>query len=323
MFRWGILSTANIGITQVLPAIAASETGVIQGIASRDAARARDVADRFNAPLSFGSYEDLLASDQIDGVYIPLPTSQHIEWSLKAAEAGKHVLCEKPIALKAEEIDRLIAARDRHQVVISEAFMVYYHPQWAKVRELIASGQIGRLRMVQGCFTYFNNDPANMRNQVALGGGALPDIGVYPTVVTRMVTGQEPQEIFARIERDPDFGTDRYATVLARFADFDLSFYVATQLSGRQQMVFHGDQGMITVHAPFNAGKYDHARVTWHDGSHTASQEWTFSNINQYSLQADAFVRFARGEKEVLFSLENSKANQHVIDRIYAAAEKQ
>lgn len=323
MFRWGILSTANIGITQVLPAIAASETGVIQGIASSDAARARDVADRFNAPLSFGSYEDLLASDQIDGVYIPLPTSQHIEWSLKAAEAGKHVLCEKPIALKAEEIDRLIAARDRHQVVISEAFMVYYHPQWAKVRELIASGQIGRLRMVQGCFTYFNNDPANMRNQVALGGGALPDIGVYPTVVTRMVTGQEPQEIFARIERDPDFGTDRYATVLARFADFDLSFYVATQLSGRQQMVFHGDQGMITVHAPFNAGKYDHARVTWHDSSHTASQEWTFSNINQYSLQADAFVRFARGEKEVLFSLENSKANQHVIERIYAAAEKQ
>lgn len=323
MFRWGILSTANIGITQVLPAIAASETGVIQGIASRDAARARDVADRFNAPLSFGSYEDLLASDQIDGVYIPLPTSQHIEWSLKAAEAGKHVLCEKPIALKAEEIDRLIAARDRHQVVISEAFMVYYHPQWAKVRELIASGQIGRLRMVQGCFTYFNNDPANMRNQVALGGGALPDIGVYPTVVTRMVTGQEPQEIFARIERDPDFGTDRYATVLARFADFDLSFYVATQLSGRQQMVFHGDQGMITVHAPFNAGKYDHARVTWHDSSHTASQEWTFSNINQYSLQADAFVRFARGEKEVLFSLENSKANQHVIERTYAAAEKQ
>lgn len=323
MFRWGILSTANIGITQVLPAIAASETGVVQGIASRDAARARAVADRFNAPLSFGSYEDLLASDQIDGVYIPLPTSQHIKWSLKAAEAGKHVLCEKPIALKAEEIDRLIAARDRHQVVISEAFMVYYHPQWAKVRELIASGQIGRLRMVQGCFTYFNNDPANMRNQVALGGGALPDIGVYPTVVTRMVAGQEPQEIFARIERDPDFGTDRYATVLARFADFDLSFYVATQLSGRQQMVFHGDQGMITVHAPFNAGKYDHARVTWHDSSHTASQEWTFSNINQYSLQADAFVRFARGEKEVLFSLENSKANQHVIDRIYAAAEKQ
>lgn len=323
MFRWGILSTANIGITQVLPAIAASETGVVQGIASRDAARARAVADRFNAPLSFGSYEELLTSDQIDGVYIPLPTSQHIEWSLKAAEAGKHVLCEKPIALKAEEIDRLIVARDRHQVVISEAFMVYYHPQWEKVRELIASGQIGRLRMVQGCFTYFNNDPANMRNQVALGGGALPDIGVYPTVVTRMVTGQEPQEIFARIERDPDFGTDRYATVLARFADFDLSFYVATQLSGRQQMVFHGDQGMITVHAPFNAGKYDHARVTWHDSSHTASQEWTFSNINQYSLQADAFVRFARGEKEVLFSLENSKANQHVIDRIYAAAEKQ
>lgn len=322
MFRWGILSTANIGVTQVLPAIAASETGVIQGIASRDANRARKVADRFNAPLSFGSYEELLASDQIDGVYIPLPTAQHVEWSIKAAEAGKHVLCEKPIALKAEEIDRLIAARDHHKVVIAEAFMVYYHPQWAKVRELIDSGMIGALRYVQGCFSYFNNDPANMRNQVALGGGALPDIGVYPTVVTRMVSGQEPQEIFARIEHDPVFETDRMASVLARFAGFDLSFYVATQLAGRQQMVFHGDQGMITVHAPFNAGKYDHPRVTWHNQAHTASQEWTFQNINQYSLQADAFARFTRNETDMLFSLENSKANQHVIDRIYAAAEK-
>ncbi|WP_439273021.1 Gfo/Idh/MocA family protein [Pseudochrobactrum sp. HB0163] len=321
MFRWGVLSTANIGITQVLPAIAASETGVVHAIASRDAIRARAVADRFNAPLSFGSYEELLASDQIDGVYIPLPTSQHIEWSFKAAQAGKHVLCEKPIALKAEEIDRLIEARERHKVVISEAFMVYYHPQWAKVRDLIAAGSIGRLRHVQGCFAYFNNDPANMRNQVALGGGALLDIGVYPTVVTRMVTGQEPQEIFARLERDPAFGTDRYATVLARFAGFDLSFYVGSQLAGRQHMVFHGDQGMITVHAPFNAGKYDHARVTWHDQAHKTAQEWTYQNCNQYSLQADAFVRFVRGESDRLFSLENSKANQHVIDRIYFAAE--
>lgn len=238
MFRWGVLSTAKIGVTQVIPAIAASETGVVQAIASRDATRARHVADRFNAPLSFGSYEELLASDQIDGVYIPLPTSQHIEWSLKAAEAGKHVLCEKPIALKADDIERLIAVRERCQVVISEAFMVYYHPQWAKVRELIAAGRIGTLRYVQGCFTYFNDDPANMRNQLALGGGALPDIGVYPTVVTHMVTGEEPQEIFARIERDPVFGTDRHASVLARFAGFDLSFYVATQLSGRQQWCF-------------------------------------------------------------------------------------
>lgn len=322
MFRWGILSTAHIGITQVLPAIAASETGVIYAIASRDAARARQVADIFNAPLSFGSYEELLACDEIDGVYIPLPTSQHVEWALKAAQAGKHVLCEKPIALKSEQIDVLIEARDRHNVVISEAFMVYYHPQWAKVRELIAQGQIGTLRHVQGCFTYFNDDPANMRNQLALGGGALPDVGVYPTVVTRMVTGQEPEQIFARIDRDPVFGTDRHASVQAHFSGFDLSFYVATQLAGRQQMIFHGDQGMITVHAPFNAGKYDHARVTLHDQGHMASQEWTFANINQYSLQADAFVRFVRGEGDLLFDLENSKSNQHVIDRIYSAAEK-
>lgn len=322
MFRWGVLSTANIGITQVLPAIAASKTGVIQAISSRDATRARSVADRFNAPLSFGSYDELLACDDIDGVYIPLPTSQHVEWSLKAAQAGKHVLCEKPIALKAQDVDRLIEARDRHNVVISEAFMVYYHPQWAKVRELIATGLIGTLRHVAGCFTYFNADPANMRNQLALGGGVLPDIGVYPTVVTRMVTGQEPVDITARIEFDPLFGTDRYASVQARFAGFDLSFYVATQLAGSQQMMFHGSKGMITVHAPFNPGKYDHARVTLHNQDHTQAQEWTFQKTDQYVLQVDAFTGFVRGQIKDIFSLENSKANQHFIDSIYAVAEK-
>lgn len=320
MFRWGILSTARIGMTQMLPAIAASETGIIHGIASRDGARARAVADRFNAPLSFGSYEELLACDEIDGVYIPLPTAQHLEWSLKAAEAGKHVLCEKPIALNAADIDRLIAAREHYNVVICEAFMVYYHPQWAKIRELITDGKIGKLRHVQGSFTYYNMDPNNTRNQLEQGGGALPDIGVYPVVTTRMVTSQEPQVIVARVERDPVFGTDSYANVMAQFPDFDLSFYVATQLAGRQQMVFHGDQGMITVHAPFNAGKYDHARITWHDKGHVQAQEWTFMNVNQYALQADAFVRFIQGESKILFSLENSKANQHVIDRIYSAA---
>lgn len=321
MFRWGVLSTAHIGLTQVIPALCSSKTGVVHGIASRDAARARAVANRFNAPLSFGSYDELLASDEIDGVYIPLPTSQHVEWSLKAAQAGKHVLCEKPIALKASEIDALIDIRDSNNVLISEAFMVYYHPQWHKVRNLIAEGAIGRLRHVQGVFSYFNNDPENMRNQIALGGGALPDIGVYPAIVTRMATGQEPVEVNALIERDPDFGTDRYANVTARFESFDLSFYVSSQMAGRQEMVFHGDNGVITVHAPFNAGKYEHARVTLDNVSHTHAQEWTFLDVNQYQLQADNFVRAVRGENVPVFDLENSQANQHFIDSIYRAAE--
>ena len=179
------------------------------------------MADRFNADDAFGSYDELLASYDIDGVYIPLPTSQHVEWTLKAANAGKHVLCEKPIALNADDIKQLIEARDRNRVLICEAFMVFYHPQWAKVRELVEDGAIGRIRHVQGAFTYYNVDPTNMRNQLALGGGALPDIGVYPSVATRFVTGKEPLRIQATVERDRSFGTDIYSSIKADFGEFE------------------------------------------------------------------------------------------------------
>lgn len=179
MLRFGILSTAKIGRELVVPAIQDAENCVVTAIASRDLAKARAMADRFSVPHAFGSYEEMLASDTVDAVYIPLPTSQHVEWAIKAADAGKHVLCEKPLALKAEEIDAVIAARERNKVLISEAYMVTYSPVWRKVRSLIAEGAIGRLRHVQGAFTYYNRDPGNMRNVPSLGGGGLPDIGVY------------------------------------------------------------------------------------------------------------------------------------------------
>ncbi|PYE89167.1 Gfo/Idh/MocA family protein [Phyllobacterium leguminum] len=321
MFRWGVLSTAKIGVSQVIPALCAADNGVVTAIASRDIAKARAVADRFGAPHALGSYEEMLASETIDGVYIPLPTSQHVEWAIKAAEAGKHVLCEKPIALHASEIAALISARDAHNVLIAEAFMVYHHPQWIKVRELIASGAIGALRHVQGAFTYFNKDPGNMRNQPALGGGALPDIGVYPVVATRMSTGLEPKRVRATVERDPDFGTDRYANVTAEFEGFDLSFYVSTQMAQRQSMVFHGDKGFIEVHAPFNTGKYGHARITLHDASHTEAREWNFQDVNHYQLQAQNFAKAVAGEDVPVFTLENSLENQKFIDAIYRAGE--
>ncbi len=174
MFRWGILSTARIGREQFIPAVNLAENGVLAGIASRDLKAAQKLAAQFGATHAFGSYEEMLASHEIDGVYIPLPTSQHVEWSVKAAAAGKHVLCEKPIALKASEIGKLIEARDKNKVLISEAFMVTYHPQWLKVRDLIASGAIGTLRQVEAAFTYFNVDPGNMRNIPELGGGVCP-----------------------------------------------------------------------------------------------------------------------------------------------------
>ncbi|MGU3574170.1 Gfo/Idh/MocA family protein [Brucellaceae bacterium C25G] len=322
MFRWGILSTAKIGINQVIPAITASENGIVYAIASRDLTKARDIAERFGVPYAFGSYEELIACHEIDGIYIPLPTSQHIEWALKAANAGKHVLCEKPIALQASQIDDLITARDHNKVVISEAFMVYYHPQWIKLRELLQEGVIGTLRRVEGVFTYHNTDPENMRNKPELGGGGLPDIGVYPVVTARISTGMEPSRIRAQIEFDPVFKTDRYASVEAEFEGFDLSFYISTQLSYRQSMIFHGDKGYIEMLAPFNPPKYDHARIEVHNITRDTATTYSFQNINQYQLQVETFVRKARGAPANIFSLENSKGNQHFIDKVYEAGKK-
>lgn len=321
MFRWGVLSTAKIAREQLLPAIAGSDNGVVAAIASRDPARARQLADQWNAPHAFGSYEELLACPEVDGVYIPLPTSQHVEWTAKAIEAGKHVLVEKPLALNAEDITPLIALRDRHNVLVSEAFMVVHHPQWIRVRELIAQGAIGRLRHVQGAFSYFNVDPQNMRNQPDLGGGALPDIGVYPTVTTRFATGSEPQRVQATIERDATFGTDIYSSVRADFGSFELSFYLSTQMAARQIMVFHGDKGFIEVASPFNAGLYDDHVVTLHNQNHDAVQLFRFPGAQQYRLQVEAFVRAARGGTDRIFTLEESVLNQKVIDAIFRAGE--
>lgn len=325
MLRWGILSTAKIGIEHVIPAIQLSNNGIISAIASRSGDRAKAVAKRFSIPNTFGSYEDMLASDLVDAVYIPLPTSQHVEWSIKAADAGKHVLCEKPIALHADQIDDIIAARDRNNVLVSEAYMVTYHPQWHKVRSLIEEGAIGTLKHVQAAFTYHNVDPNNMRNISGLGGGALPDIGVYPTVTTRFSTGAEPVRVSAKVERDPNFGTDIFATCRADFGAFEMTMYVSTQLALRQEISFHGDKGWIEVAAPFNAGLYDADVVTLHNANHSEVQNFRFPGVNQYCLEAEAFARAVAGgnpnKSADIFSLEASKKNQKLIDAIYRAGE--
>ncbi|MFB2552636.1 Gfo/Idh/MocA family protein [Ensifer soli] len=322
MLRFGILSTAKIGRELVIPAIQDAETCVVTAIASRDAARAREVADRFSVPHAFGSYEEMLASDTIDAVYIPLPTSQHVEWAIKAADAGKHVLVEKPLGLHADEIAPVIAARDRNKVIVSEAFMVTYSPVWRKVRALLQEGAIGRLRHVQGAFTYFNRDPGNMRNIPSLGGGGLPDIGVYPTISTRFVTGKEPLRVQATTERDPVFGTDIYSSVRSDFGDFELSFYIATQLAARQVMVFHGTEGYIEVKSPFNANRYGAEELELTNQSHGESRFFRYQDCRQYRLQVEAFARAAAGEDEELVTLESSVNNQKHIDAIYRASEK-
>lgn len=323
MLRFGILSTAKIGRDLVVPAMQDAENCVVTAIASRDLSKARAMADRFSVPHAFGSYEEMLASDVIDAVYIPLPTAQHVEWTIRAAEAGKHVLCEKPIALKAADIDPLIAARDRNGVLISEAFMVTYTPVWRKVRDLLAEGAIGRLRHVQGVFTYFNRDPGNMRNIPELGGGGLPDIGVYPAIATRFSTGAEPKRVQAVVERDPDFGTDVYSSVKADFGTFELSFYVSTQMANRQSMVFHGAEGFIEVRSPFNADRWGAEEVELSNQSHNQSQVFRFQDSRQYRREAEAFARaVASGDRSEVVSLESSRANQRFIDAIYRAGDR-
>ncbi|MCC2613337.1 Gfo/Idh/MocA family protein [Neorhizobium petrolearium] len=319
MLRFGILSTAKIGRELVVPAIQDAENCVVTAFASRDLAKARALADRFGAPHAFGSYEEMLASDVIDAIYIPLPTSQHVEWSIKAAEAGKHVLCEKPIALNASEIEALIDARDRNKVLISEAFMVTYAPVWLKVRELLREKAIGELKHVQGAFTYFNRDPSNMRNIPELGGGALPDIGVYPTITTRFVTEKEPFKVQAKVERDPGFGTDIYSSIKADFGSFELTFYIATQMAARQVMVFHGTEGYIEVKSPFNANRWGAEEIEVANQNHATSQIFRFPDSRQYKRQVETFARAAKGEKAEVVTLENSLLNQKFIDAIYRA----
>ena len=318
MIRWGVLSTAKIGREHVIPAILSADGASLTAIASRNKNKAKELSLHFNAPFYFGSYEDLLSSSEIDAIYIPLPTSDHILWSLKAAEMGKHVLCEKPISLNANDIDTLIKVANKHDVLISEAFMVTYHPQWIKVKELISENIIGEINQVNGVFTYFNKDPKNMRNRIELGGGALPDIGVYPVVTTRYATSSEPVSVTARITYDDIFNTDKYASAQVEFANFQLSFYCSTQMSLNQHMTFHGDKGRIEIYAPFNARTFDYARFTVHSRENTEVSEYKFGDIDQYRIQIEEFSKAIKtGNKKKIFSLEDSKNNQKVIDKIY------
>ena len=316
MFRWGILSTAKIAREQIIPAIAASETSTLYAVASRDGKRARELAERTGARKAFGSYEELLQCREVEAVYVPLPNDQHVKWAALAAKAGKHVLVEKPAGLDADSLKPLIETRDEAGVVVSEGFMVTYHPQWRHVRELLHSKAVGTLSRVQATFSFHNRDPANTRNNTEQGGGALYDIGVYPTVATRFATGAEPTRVLCHIERDPKFGTDRTASVWADFGEFRLEFYVSTQLALEQRITFHGDEGMIALDAPFNADVFGTPTVSLWTRDHERADVRRFPMGDQYRRQIDAFVRAARGQGEA-FSLEDSVRNQRVIDACF------
>lgn len=314
--RWGILGAAKIAREWLCPAIHMSAEGVVAAVASRSdkgAALARPYGARLH-----GEYEALLADPEIDAIYIPLPNAQHVEWTEKCLRAGKHVLCEKPIALAAAEIDGLIAARDQTGLLAAEAFMVVHHPQWARAREILASGELGELRQVQGAFSFFNDDAANIRNRPEDGGGALRDIGVYPSVTTRFATGEEPVAIRSRIAWEG--GIDATARVRAEFDGFEAEFYVSMRMAPRQEMVFHGTGGWLRVRTPFNAKLYGDDVLEVRTGG-TVTRLERFPLVNQYVAQIDAFNASVRTGAAYPCPLEFSRGNQRMIDMIYAGAE--
>ncbi|MFM0521459.1 Gfo/Idh/MocA family oxidoreductase [Caballeronia jiangsuensis] len=319
--RWGVLGAARIADHFVVPAIQRSANGRVTCVAARDRERAAAFAARHDIAATHASYEEVVASDEVDAVYIPLPTASHFEWCRKALLAGKHVLCEKPIAMTASQVRELIELRDATGLICGEAFMVAHHPQWAFVRARIADGTLGEWQRVEGSFTYFNDDPHALKNDLALGGGGVRDIGVYPVVTTRIATGLEPVAIHADITIDPRFGTDKLAVCELTFPGFDLHFYCGTQLARHQQMIFHGSKGWLLLDAPFNPGVYADARVHIRS-DHTGKVETVeFGNADQYQSMVENFSAAVLGpDKSIVFALENSLGNQLVIDEVLSHA---
>jgi predicted dehydrogenase len=321
--NWGIISTALIGTAKVIPAMQKSKHCRIQAIASRDLALAKKWAKELGIPRAYGSYEELLADREIEAVYNPLPNHLHVPWSIKAAEAGKHVLCEKPIALDAKEAEQLVAARNRTGKLITEAFMVRGHPQWLRARELVRQGKIGELRVVQGLFTYFLTDPENVRNKADIGGGGLYDIGCYPIVTSRFLFGAEPTRVVGLIEYDPVLKIDRLASAILDFPTGQASFMCATQLVPYQRMQILGTKGRIEVEIPFNAPPDKPCRIFVDDGSllgDASAKEVAFPVCDQYAIQGDLFSEAIRTGKPVEFPLENAVQNMRIIDAIFRSA---
>ena len=322
--RWGILGAANIAVNKVIPAMRATSRARVVAIASRDPAKARKAARAHDIARAFGSYEELLADPEVDAIYNPLPNHLHVPWSIRAADAGKHVLCEKPIALSSAEARTLIEARDRNRVTIGEAFMVRVHPQWPKVRALVRDGRIGTLRLVSGHFSYFRRDPNDVRSRAEWGGGSLMDIGCYPINLARWLFDAEPTGVIATMKRDPELGVDRLVSALLEFDSGQAQFACASQLVPFQRMTMFGDRGRIEVEIPFNAPPNRRCRILLDDGSRLAGESAEvieFPAVDQYTLQAERFADAVAGSAEVSVTLEDAVANMAVIDALFRSAE--
>jgi predicted dehydrogenase len=321
--RWGVLGAASIALRRAIPGMQKGEWSEVTAIASREKRKAEDVAREFGIPKAYGSYDELLADEEIDAVYNPLPNDLHVTWSIKAAEAGKHVLCEKPISTTVAEARELLAARDRAGVKIGEAFMVRTHPRWLRARELIRSGRIGPLHSISGVFGYFNRDPLNIRNIRDSGGGALLDIGCYPITLSRFIFGEEPLRALGTIERDPDTKTDRLTSAILDFPSGQSTFTCGTQLRHFQRMQFLGAQGRIEIQFPINPPNEQPSHILIDEGetSPGAITTETFEPCDQFTIQGDIFSRAIREGGDVAVPLEDSIRNMAVIEAVFHSAE--
>ena len=320
--RWGILGASNFALNRMGPAINAAHGAALVAVASSSAQKVAAFQSYAPAARHVASYEALLADPGVDVVYIPLPNHLHVEWTLKALAAGKHVLTEKPIAMQADEIDALIAARDRTGLVAAEAYMIVHHPQWQRAREWLAAGEIGTLRHVDAQFSFYQDDPANIRNRPETGGGSLRDIGVYTFGSARFVTGAEPVDLSARVIREN--GVEVWAqvatTMQGPLGRFTYNSMTTMRAYNRQCVTFQGDRGMIRLEGgPFNANVHDMAEIELHQGMNRTLIE-RFPTVNQYQLQVEAFGRSVRDGAPFAWSLENAKGTQAMIDWAYRDA---
>jgi predicted dehydrogenase len=317
--RWGVLSTANIGVAKVLPAMQRGAYCEIVALASRDLAKAQAAAAKLGIPKVYGSYEELLADPAIDAIYNPLPNHLHVPWSIKAIEAGKHVLCEKPIALTAAEARELVDAAQQHpQVKVMEAFMYRHHPQWQRARQIVQAGGIGELRTIQSFFSYYNDDPGNIRNQADIGGGGLMDIGCYNISLSRFIFDAEPRRVCGLIEYDPQLGTDRLASGMLDFERGTSTFTCSTQLASYQRVNIFGISGRIEIEIPFNAPPDRPCRM-WHQHA-GGTEEIAFEVCDQYTIQGDLFSQAILNDTPVPTPIEDAVANMQVIDALIQSA---
>ncbi len=318
--RWGVLSTAKIGIEKVIPAMQQCELCEIVAIASSRIEKAQAAAMKLGIQKAYGSYEDLLNAPEIDAVYIPLPNHLHVSWSIKALEAGKHVLCEKPLAMTATEAHKLLGTAEKYpKLKIMEAFMYRHHPQWQRARQMIDEGRIGDLRTIQSFFSYYNTDMANIRNIAEFGGGGLMDIGCYCISLSRFIFGAEPKRICGIMEFDPKSETDRLSSGILDFGRGTSTFTCATQLAPFQRVNIFGTDGQIEIKIPFNAPPNRPCKIAYQHGNE--SGEIYFDICDQYKIQGDLFSKAILHDSEVPTPLDDAVANMKVIDALIKSAE--